>query len=63
MTCKCTFAQHVVGDGCEECNPHLALNLLRQRISDLETERDEALSLLQCVAELVRKYRTVEDSQ
>ena len=36
MMCKCDFAQKMQGDGCDECNPEKAKELLEERVAYLE---------------------------
>lgn len=36
--CECTLAEKLVGDGCEVCNPSLALEYAQDTIADLEKE-------------------------
>lgn len=36
MKCKCTIAQKLVGDGCSECNPALALDYATSEIAELK---------------------------
>lgn len=38
--CTCTIAQKTIGDGCEICNPTRALEIAKERIKELEVERD-----------------------
>ena len=35
MDCKCTLSQSLVGDGCDICNPTLALEYAREEIESL----------------------------
>jgi hypothetical protein len=39
--CKCSLRTKLVGDGCEVCNPELALDVAKDRIEELETELAE----------------------
>lgn len=38
--CKCTFAQKMVGDGCDVCNPSHALAKAGETIGELQAEND-----------------------
>jgi|GEM_PF-2988825 len=40
--CKCTFAQRMAGDGCDICNPSLALEHAKDRIAELEVTLGKA---------------------
>lgn len=39
--CKCTLAQSAVGDGCDVCNPALALEHAEQAIADLKEVNEQ----------------------
>ena len=34
-TCQCGLATRLVGDGCERCNPQLAIQLLKEQITEM----------------------------
>lgn len=36
----------MLGDGCEKCNPELALEYAKETITDLEQQRNELLEAL-----------------
>lgn len=36
--CKCTIHQSIVGDGCEVCNPALALECAKDQIAELKQD-------------------------
>jgi hypothetical protein len=42
--CNCSTAVKVLGDGCESCNPELALEYAKQTIDDL-TEENLAIAI------------------
>jgi hypothetical protein len=45
--CKCSMAIKVLGDGCDICNPELALEHARDYIKDLEEEAKDSFGLEQ----------------
>lgn len=34
-TCHCGLATRLAGDGCERCNPQLAIQLLKEQITEM----------------------------
>jgi hypothetical protein len=50
MECKCDMRTKLVGDGCEVCNPGLALDYAKITITDLQDEVAELKKLARLVA-------------
>jgi hypothetical protein len=40
-TCQCGLATRLVGDGCERCNPQLAIQLLKEQIAEMRLTDEE----------------------
>jgi hypothetical protein len=40
-TCQCGLATRLVGDGCERCNPQLAIQLLKEQVADMRLTDEE----------------------
>jgi hypothetical protein len=49
-TCQCGLATRLVGDGCEHCNPQLAIQLLKEQIADMRLT-DAEREAIACAAE------------
>lgn len=46
--CACSLRGRLVGDGCEICNPSIALEYAKERIADLERTLKEIRTRLHC---------------
>jgi hypothetical protein len=40
--CKCNLRTRLVGDGCERCNPQMAIDILKERLEELRAAADQA---------------------
>jgi hypothetical protein len=36
--CTCNMRQRMLGDGCQHCNPELPIEIMQERIQELEAE-------------------------
>ena len=59
IECKCTMSQRLVGDGCEVCNPTLALEYAKETIAELQAELTEAKKDAMCW-HMTRQWHSVE---
>jgi len=53
-TCQCGLATRLVGDGCERCNPHFAIQLLKEQVADMrltDAEREVIWTVAEAYAE------------
>jgi hypothetical protein len=46
-TCQCGLATRLVGDGCERCNPQLAIQLLKEQVADMRLTDAEREAICQ----------------
>ena len=40
--CQCTFSQKTAGDGCQVCNPQMAIDMLSEQVEELKAKLDKA---------------------
>lgn len=50
--CKCTFAQKTVGDGCQVCNPQMAIDMLSEQVEELKAKLDKAIDALEQISRM-----------
>jgi hypothetical protein len=49
--CTCNTRQRMLGDGCQYCNPELAIEIMQERIQELEAENDEYVNTITTIRE------------
>jgi hypothetical protein len=51
--CRCGLATRLVGDGCERCNPQLAIQLLKEQVADMRLTDEEREAIERGIDSLV----------
>ena len=58
-TCQCGLATRLVGDGCERCNPQLAIQLLKEQVEDMRLT-DEERAAVERLCKAVAEYSDID---
>jgi hypothetical protein len=61
-TCQCGLATRLVGDGCERCNPQLAIQLLKEQIAEMRLTDAEREAIYRAEARLRTAYVPDDDT-
>jgi predicted nuclease with TOPRIM domain len=49
--CTCNMRQRMLGDGCQYCNPELTIEIMQERIQELEAENEGYVNTITTIRE------------
>lgn len=59
--CNCGLATRLVGDGCQYCNPQLAIGLLKEQLEDARLTDEERVDVAMWLHECLRQCSLATD--